>query len=166
MKKFKVRGGGSRLLSEEDYEVLHSHGRPWADARERMSDETEEQLFAMAPAWFDRSREHSLMRFGFECGEGWFELLRELFEAIRALAPTTFSVDQVKQKFGDLRVYVSGETPAIAALITTATEKSRRTCEWCGKSAERGGPPRYSWRVTLCPECQQRRLTLQRPDFH
>lgn len=105
------------------------------------------------------------MRYGFSCGEGWFPLLRDLLSAIKPLAPAGFSVDQVKQKFGELCIYVSGETPEIEALIEDAIVASRRTCEWCGAPAELEHPRRYSWVMTLCPACSAQRLKTERPGF-
>ncbi len=62
-------------------------------------------------------------RWGCECGEGWFELIRSLCGEIaaayekRSLIPD-IKVMQVKQKFGRLRFYYSfeGEPEGVAAI--------------------------------------------------
>jgi hypothetical protein len=82
----------------------------------------------------------SSMGWGFCCGDGWFDLLWELssqLERLIAQLPddqrdVTRAV-QVKEKVGELRVYVRGRgTPAMFAAIERATEASRKICEICG----------------------------------
>ncbi|MEK7090164.1 MAG: hypothetical protein AAB930_01100, partial [Patescibacteria group bacterium] len=48
----------------------------------------------------------SLMAFGFECGDGWFGLIKKLCEKLKDLDLKDFRVTQVKEKFGGLRFYV------------------------------------------------------------
>jgi len=44
-----------------------------------MSPDLEEKLFAIKPEWFDRNNsQESLMCFGFECQDGWYNLLRQI----------------------------------------------------------------------------------------
>lgn len=45
------------------------------------------------------------MCWGFSCGDGWYKLLDELFTKIDQIAPNKVTLDQVKEKFGGLRVY-------------------------------------------------------------
>lgn len=56
---------------------------------------------------------------------------------------------QIKQKFGELRVYVSGATDEARALINAAELRSRTVCEECGQP---GNPcQRRGWYRALCP---------------
>lgn len=96
-----------------------------------------------------RSLQQSLMGFGFDCGDGWFDLIWRLCEDIEKLGPPKgFEVVQVKEKFGELRFYANGSTDAIEDRIDQATGESVKTCETCGAPGElqTGG-----WYFTACP---------------
>jgi len=93
-------------------------------------------------------------------GAGWHPILNRLHEQVVALVPG-YHVAQVKEKFGELRVYLSldpdldGHITAavnsrVHALLDTAEDESRRTCEFCGKA---GGPVGTGWVKTLCSGC-------------
>jgi len=100
----------------------------------------------------EKGPQHTLMCFGFECGEGWYLILKNLFEAISKLdLPESFEILQVKEKFGGLRVYTNSSTDEVDALIDKAEEESLITCEVCGafaKPSTRGG-----WVKTICENC-------------
>ena len=98
--------------------------------------------------------------FGFECGDGWFQLIKNLSEELNKLG-VTFKVAQVKEKFGTLRFYVSitddnasdEQHNKIIDLINSAEARSASICEDCGKYGEiRTRNFRIS---TLCDECFQ-----------
>jgi hypothetical protein len=56
-------------------------------------------------------------------------------------------VDQVKEKFGRLRFYLSKEDDVMHGMVSMAEHMSGQICETCGNRGEtRGG----SWMVTLC----------------
>jgi hypothetical protein len=108
-----------------------------------------------------KSPRRSLMGFGFECGDGWFDIIWELCEDIERelnlfnvsqrakeeLSGQRFEVIQVKEKFGTLRFYTNYTTENIETLIQKAEEKSAKTCEICGEP----GTQRYDgWVQTLC----------------
>ena len=98
----------------------------------------------------------SLMAFGFECGDGWFDLVKELCEKLKALNLKNFRVTQVKEKFGGLRFYIGSVEPEKAdqvfRLIDKAEKESYRTCETCGKP---GKPNKEGWITTLCNNCRR-----------
>lgn len=61
-----------------------------------------------------------------------------------------FSASQVKEKYGTLRFYMSGETDAMSEAINEAEDESAKTCENCG------GPGKVydgGWVVTRCDPC-------------
>lgn len=84
---------------------------------------------------------------GFECGDGWFELLAELctkLESLQEITGIQIEVQQIKEKFGTLRFYYSLIIPddvtrkidwdyIIRQNIILAETKSEKTCEECGK---------------------------------
>lgn len=111
-----------------------------------MNQELEEQLFNDFPLLFrkDHDMKNSLMGCGFECGDGWYELIRQLckdiyphvvkykknFPSDEYICPTVL---QVKEKFGELRFYLDFASDEIWNLTERALQKSREICEVCGK---------------------------------
>lgn len=97
----------------------------------------------------------SLMAFGFECGNGWFELIKELCEKLEALDLKDFRVLQVKEKYGGLRFYTGGveleKADEVDRLINEAEAKSLTVCEECGKP---GKPNGRGWIKTQCEICR------------
>jgi hypothetical protein len=85
---------------------------------------------------------------GFECGDGWYDILDNLCGSIASYGNVDdVMVDQVKEKFGQLRFYVVGGDDKIDGMIWMAEHMSGHTCEICG---ERGELRTGSWLVTLC----------------
>jgi hypothetical protein len=100
------------------------------------------------------------MCWGFTCGDGWYNIIEELFTKLDEIAPKKIVLDQVKEKFGGLRVYFHtteslGEVyDQVDKLIDEAEDKSFKTCENCGESGKvRGG----GWIRTLCDKCNKNR---------
>lgn len=97
--------------------------------------------------------------FGFECGDGWFELLKDLITELKVLCEKEgyeTKVTQVKEKFGGLRFYVHCEPDAVSKLIRKAEKRAEKTCELCGKEGKivPVRPGSY-WVACLCPQCLQ-----------
>ena len=65
---------------------------------------------------------------------GWLPIVEEMLVALKDLPIT---IVQIKEKFGQLRVYADSVTDEhateIAKIIETATYKARHTCEICGE---------------------------------
>jgi hypothetical protein len=93
---------------------------------------------------------------GFECGDGWYDILDHLCGAIKehTYDSDEVTVDQVKEKFGRLRFYLSREDDVIHGMISMAEYMSSQICETCG---ERGQLRTGSWLVTLCDVHHQER---------
>jgi len=102
-----------------------------------------------------RGRNHSvtksLMCFGFECGDGWYQIIHSLSVDIMKIVSDDGidvpEVMQVKEKFGGLRFYAHGSNEWVNQRILEAEEASMETCEVCGKPGRRrpGG-----WIRTVC----------------
>ena len=94
---------------------------------------------------------------GFECGDGWYDILDNLCGAITQYThdPDEVYVDQIKEKFGKLRFYLSREDYVMHGMITLAEYMSGHTCELCGAP---GKTRDVSWFVTLCDEHYQARI--------
>ena len=106
-------------------------------------------------------RQHGLpmtqtcMCWGFECSDGWFDIINELSEKLEQLNNTTYlehpvEAVQVKQKYGTLRFYLSGYNDEVHQLVNEAERKSAVTCEECGKP---GVCRNDGWITTTCDEC-------------
>ena len=94
---------------------------------------------------------------GFECGDGWYDILDHLCGAITQYThdPDEVYVDQIKEKFGRLRFYLSREDDVMHGMVTLAEYMSGHICETCG---ERGKTRGGSWMVTLCDEHHEARI--------
>lgn len=122
-----------------------------------MSPEKDKALVAKYPMIFDPQtpKQVHYEMFGFECGDGWFDIIDKLCEELMVhweLHPddTPPVAMQVKEKFGTLRFYVDSATDAQYELITRAEHKSESTCEVCGAPGKLDGS--RSWIKTLCAE--------------
>lgn len=72
---------------------------------------------------------------------GWAGLVDRLYDVIEPARARgeDVAVTQVKQKWGELRVYLAGaDAPAVSPLIDQLRAASRRTCEGCGEAAPDG----------------------------
>lgn len=125
-----------------------------------MSPELDEKLCMRFPLLYaDRhaSMKTTCMCWGFECGDGWYELIKNLslklervIESLPADQREHYRASQVKEKFGSLRVYLTASTEEMEDCILEAEEESARTCEDCGAPGElRSG----GWLRTLCDSC-------------
>jgi hypothetical protein len=101
-------------------------------------------------------RQHKLpmdqtcMCWGFECGDGWFDLLYDLSKKISEVDPKC-EVTQVKEKFGTLSFYVSSASDEVYKLIDKAEKKSGKICDLCGEKGKIRD--KYGWLMALCNKC-------------
>lgn len=97
----------------------------------------------------------SLMRFGCDHDDGWFNIIYSMCGAIdshikRLKSPLEYEFTQIKEKFGSLRVYANGGDEYIRGVIRMAENMSSVTCEVTGrpgKLCKKG-----FWYRTLCEE--------------
>lgn len=88
--------------------------------------------------------------FGIEVGDGWYNLLYELFEKIEReidKGEAFHGFTQIKEKFGLLRIYCIA-SDSIYDLITKYEQKSAYICEDCGKKGKLRWPT--GWYFTAC----------------
>lgn len=130
-----------------------------------MKQELDELLCQRYPKIFvDRhgDMKQTLMCWGFECGDGWFNIIDRLCSNIqhhvdwaqlqkekygRGEGCTQVVAVQIKEKFGTLRFYTNGGNEQIYGMIRMAESMSAVTCEECGNpGATRSG----GWVRTLC----------------
>jgi hypothetical protein len=104
------------------------------------------------------------IQYGFECGDGWVDLLMSLSLKIEVELQAALAAgkrrqdlqcaDQVKEKFGKLRFYLrSGrKVPSTWRVwIDEAAMASGKTCERCGTAGRMHR--RAGFLQTLCPAC-------------
>jgi hypothetical protein len=79
--------------------------------------------------------ESSKMAWGFQCENGWYKIIYEMSKKIDKIStegefsPAVTEVS--RNKDGTLYVETRNLTPPVADVMTTATEQSRLTCEYC-----------------------------------
>lgn len=140
-----------------------------------MKDELDKQLCEKYPKIFKMrhgSMQETAMCFGFEHGDGWFEIIDTACRNIqhhidwkRKVPPYTGMTDeefdethqpvaaQVKEKFAGLRFYMDNADDYVYGVIATAESLSFRTCEICGAPGKIEGK---GWLRTLCGACNTR----------
>jgi hypothetical protein len=98
---------------------------------------------------------------GISCGLGWFNILNQLCQNIQSRLDwhpevEQVVVEQVKEKFGGLRFYISGGDEYIQGLVRMAESISGVTCESCGNPGEtrHGG-----WIHVYCDHCESKHQT-------
>jgi len=91
------------------------------------------------------------------CGEGWYDLIDDLSSKLEKLIVEMDESEdekpaatQIKEKFGQLRFYMTSKTEEMDELIEEAENKSARICESCGKKGEIKG---VNWFYCRCETC-------------
>ena len=120
----------------------------------------------------------TLMCWGFEHGDGWFNIINALCgniqnhidwqnerrERLLKDNPHNHKIPdevqqvvavQVKEKFGTLRFYYDGGDDMIDGMVRMAESMSAVTCEVCGKPGKQSGG---GWISTLCDEHHEQRM--------
>jgi len=104
-----------------------------------MRQELDRQLRERHPEIFaspESTSKGSVIIWGIECADGWFDILDKLCSDIQAHINLTGSSQviarQIKEKYGGLRFYYSGADLVVDQLIDEAEELSEVTCDCCG----------------------------------
>ena len=118
-----------------------------------MRDENMNLLFERYPKMFAR-KDHPGSWGGIYCGDGWFTLIDTLCSSIQSYLNNNKNVEQVvveqiKEKFGDLRFYCEGGDETTFGMIWLAESMSMHICEACGNAGKIRG---RSWYYTACDE--------------
>lgn len=140
-----------------------------------MKEELDKALCEKYPLIFANrygNMQSTAMCWGFECGDGWYNIIDALCLNIQGYidgvkksrdallknnpynAPIPDEVPQVvavqvKEKFGGLRFYYDGGDERIRGMEQVAESMSTRTCETCGKP---GKLITNGWWYTACEE--------------
>ena len=126
-----------------------------------MKEELDRQLCERYPKIFaDRYQPmtETCMCWGFEHGDGWFNIIDRLcaniqshidWQAKQGKEITQVVAQQVKEKFGTLRFYYRGGDDVVDGLVRMAESMTEVTCETCGAP---GRTREGRWIRTLCDE--------------
>lgn len=96
-----------------------------------------------------------------ECNGGWLTLIERMLDSIEshlvALPKNSkvrknFVVEQIKEKFGGLRVYVNGADDFIHDKIVQTEKDSKHICEFCGLGGAMSRNGHYY--RTVCGDCR------------
>ena len=140
-----------------------------------MDQELQNQLFEKYPDLFsnkDKDIMSSCMGWGIEAGNGWHDIIPSVCWMIKQhednivwqtkykqktepdyqsdYFPVKF--DQVKEKYGGLRLYFSGGDEYVEGLVSMGEAMSYKICEVCGNKGE---PNEGGWISTLCDGCRK-----------
>jgi hypothetical protein len=127
-----------------------------------MKAESQEQIFSQF-LWVrpHPDKENLVSMYGLAIGDGWCDLLKNLFSDIEDLYRTkglelNLEVVQVKEKFGALVVYFHDCLDEVLDLKQKYEQLSQNVCYDCG---EVGTHRRLSgWWVTICNPCADSRI--------
>lgn len=119
-----------------------------------------EKLYAAFPRLYrgrHKPMEESSMGWGFECGDGWYQVLADLSLELSDYQAEHPEIDlevmQVKSKFGSLRFHLRGGDAETEKMIERAGQRAAVTCELTGKPGRLyENPTRRFSAMVLCPE--------------
>jgi hypothetical protein len=125
-------------------------------------DEEQLKIFKKYPSMFigvNQPSKYSCMAFGLEVNPGWYSLIENMCDEIyQVSSQNNFTVvfDQIKEKFGALRVYYNVTEcekdeylDMIDKIIFKYEKLSTITCDVCGKPGKLGN---NGWHMTRCEE--------------
>ena len=121
-----------------------------------MSPEKAERIFQEFPDIFHKDK----LIYGFDCQDGWFDLLWRLSCQLREYKDQftdfeCFEIMQVFQDVGGLRIQIAGGNEGIQNLIQETEEKSWSICELDGEPATGVFFCAPSWFRCLCKTCSE-----------
>lgn len=115
-----------------------------------------EKLYEDFPELFTRD---TLTR-GFECQDGWFDILRYFAERIMkyfgySLFNTNLKITRIKQHMGELIIIAEGADENVHDIINETESRSRSVCEIDGAPAINLYVCAPHWFRHLCEQCAE-----------
>jgi hypothetical protein len=115
-----------------------------------------EKLYSSFPRIYRgryKSKYESGMCWGFECGDGWYQVLYDLSQELEgyliAHPDLDFEVVQIKAKAGSLRFRLNWRDAAVLDMVSRAISQADNACELCGKLG-RFTLPCKAWQMVPC----------------
>ena len=124
-----------------------------------MRDDLDRQLCEKYPLIFadrNKSMMETCMCWGFEHGDGWYQIIDSLcgniqnhidWQTKQGKTVPQVVATQVKEKFGTLRFYYNGGDDVIDGMVRMAESWSAVACEECGAPGTQNS---RGWIKTLC----------------
>ena len=134
-----------------------------------MNKENTEYLYKTYPILYQQaglSPQESCMHWGFETGDGWFDLIDRLSKMMEDYNHTEEGKEnpcvalQVKEKYGSLRFYHNGGNDEICDAVWKAEEESENICEGCGAQPATLESD-MGWYSTMCDSCRDEKRALR-----
>jgi hypothetical protein len=110
-------------------------------------------------------QEHLVLpiQFGFECGDGWYWLLKQTFKIVSDYCKWNKKpfpqITQIKEKYGSLNIYHYGSDEMVDGMIWMAEHLSNHICEDCGTNVNVGKTE--GWIYTICENCYNKKETAK-----
>jgi len=123
--------------------------------------ELQNKLFEKYPKIFrqkDLPPQETCMCWGFQCGDGWYDLIDSLCHCIQHYVEwkgiQQVEAGQVKSKYGGLRFYIDGGDDYVDGMIRLAEHMSYTIKEWTPKEkfldkAIKGKEPEFEEEIEL-----------------
>ena len=112
-----------------------------------------DELREKYPTLFSNHEMEPITLFGIEHGPGWNHITEALCDGLSKTFKNKTDppvIQQIKQKFGTLRVYMSHVDEEADILIDFAESLASNTCEKCGKPGKLNDK---GWWMVLCEGC-------------
>lgn len=95
--------------------------------------------------------------FGLEMGEGWYKVVQPILDYVAAYNKDKpyreqIIIEQIKSKFGTLRVHINHTDEKVNELIKIAELEADQTCEICGSKHDIGLVSN-GWITVECRDC-------------
>ncbi|MDO8177676.1 MAG: hypothetical protein Q7T62_05465 [Undibacterium sp.] len=94
-----------------------------------------------------KPQDESAMCYGFECGDGWYQILYDLSQELTGhmlLHPfLDLELMQVKSKFGTLRFHLNYSDSSTEEIISRARRRADLVCEVNSKTKHASDPLKY-----------------------
>ena len=130
-----------------------------------MEDKLQNKLFKKYPKIFrqkDLPMTDTCMCWGICCGKGWYWLIDNLCSAIQGYIDSNPHLNiqqveavQLKEKFGQMRLYFDGGGDHIGGMVSFAENLSYSICEECGSTDK--VKQTSGWITSLCAKCMGKR---------
>jgi len=117
---------------------------------------------AFSNLYADRNKPmtETAMCWGFQCGDGWFDIIWAASEKLEALIVKmpekerhNCKASTVKEKFGKLVIYLDNSTEEMDHIISDVEILSEKVCETCGKPGMIVGHIYRDWVYATCKDC-------------
>ena len=90
--------------------------------------------------------------------KGWCRLAVDLLHELQSLSESgllkeEFQLQEISERYGELYVCCSGESPVVHRLVAAYAVQASTTCEDCGYVFASLHVNGNGWKRTLCPSC-------------